>query len=60
LLIVGRECFECSCYLRENKTCPSAVSCLVCLILIFQHTGCPKSCFTEILSCDYHKMSNVH
>jgi hypothetical protein len=24
------------------------------------NTGCPKSCFTEILSCDYQKMSNVH
>jgi hypothetical protein len=24
------------------------------------NTGCPKSIFTEILICDYQKMSDVH
>jgi hypothetical protein len=24
------------------------------------NTGCPKSRFTEIISCDYQKISNVH
>jgi hypothetical protein len=30
------------------------------LTITHTHAGCPKSRSTEILSCDYQKMSNVH